>query len=424
MSDIRTTSALGRRPWFMLALGLLAQVAGTIAVTTPAFLVPLLNSERGLSLAQAGLLVAAPSVGMVITLIAWGALADRIGEHWVIGAGLAVAAAAGLGALLSGDLVSTGLFFLLGGMGAASANAAGGRLVVGWFPPHRRGLAMGIRQMAQPLGVAVAAVTVPPLAAAGGLPAALTFSFVVVVVAAAAALLFIVDPPRKPKAAGGPGTPSANPYRASSLLWQIHAVSVLLVVPQFVVSTFALVWLINSEGWQPLAAGVVVGVAQFVGAIGRIVVGVVSDRVGSRMLPLRVVAALATVVMIVLALTDWLALSGLAAVAIVVASAITVADNGLAFTAVAEIAGSRWSGRALGAQNTAQFLAAAATAPLVGLLIGTVGFAASFAITAALPLVALPLIPSRDTERRVDPALPVPTPSRSGTERTAGAEKT
>jgi predicted MFS family arabinose efflux permease len=264
---------------------------------------------------------------------------------------------------------------------------------------------------------------VPPLAATGGLPAALTLSFVVVAVAAVAALVFIVDPPRKPRSAGEPGVRPTNPYRTSSLLWQIHAVSVLLVVPQFVVSTFALVWLINSEGWQPLAAGIVVGVAQFVGALGRILVGIVSDRVGSRMLPLRVVAALASVVMIVLALTDWLGLSGLAAVAIVLASAVTVADNGLAFTAVAEIAGSRWSGRALGAQNTAQFLAAAATAPLVGLLIGAVGFAASFAITAALPLVALPLIPGRGTEQRDDLGGPLQPRPHSGTERPAGAEK-
>lgn len=42
----------------------------------------------------------------------------------------------------------------------------------------------------------------------------------------------------------------------------------------------------------------------------------------------------------------------------VIASVITTADNGLAFTAVAEIAGPYWSGRALGAQNTTQYVAA------------------------------------------------------------------
>jgi sugar phosphate permease len=42
---------------------------------------------------------------------------------------------------------------MLGGAAAASTNAASGRVVAGWFTRSRRGLAMGIRQMAQPLGV-------------------------------------------------------------------------------------------------------------------------------------------------------------------------------------------------------------------------------------------------------------------------------
>ena len=44
----------------------------------------------------------------------------------------------------------TAVLLFLGGMAAASSNSASGRLVVGWFPAERRGLAMGIRQTAQP----------------------------------------------------------------------------------------------------------------------------------------------------------------------------------------------------------------------------------------------------------------------------------
>ena len=81
---------------------------------------------------------------------------------------------------------------------------------------------------------------------------------------------------------------------------------------------------------------------------------------------------------------------------VVVATVVTVADNGLAFTAVAERAGPFWSGRALGVQNTAQFLAASAVPPLAGLAVTHVGYAAAFAIGALFPLVALPLIPVRE----------------------------
>jgi MFS family permease len=80
--------------------------------------------------------------------------------------------------------------------------------------------------------------------------------------------------------------------------------------------------------------------------------------------------------------------------ALIVATTISVADNGLAFTAVAEIAGPRWSGRALGIQNTGQFVAASAVGPVAGLLIGAVGYPLTFIAAAVCALIAVPLVPS------------------------------
>jgi MFS family permease len=77
----------------------------------------------------------------------------------------------------------------------------------------------------------------------------------------------------------------------------------------------------------------------------------------------------------------------------IAASVITVSDNGLAFTAIAEIAGPFWSGRALGTQNTSQLLAAGIAPPLFGGLITAAGYPAAFAVCAVFPLVALPLVP-------------------------------
>jgi MFS family permease len=389
------------RAWTMLGLGVVAQTAGTVFVSAPAFLIPLLHTERGMTLAQAGLLAAAPTLGMVLTLIAWGALADRLGERWVIAGGLALTALAALGAIAASGYVLLGVFFLLGGAAAASTNAASGRVVVGWFPKDRRGLAMGIRQMAQPLGVTVAAVTIPTIASSAGVGAAVLVPFVMTAVLAVACAIGVVNPPRAPRAAGGvvAGNPAraANPYRASGFLWRIHAVSVLLVVPQFTLSTFGLVWLVTELKWDALAAGVLVGIAQFVGAVGRIGVGVLSDRVGSRVRPLRWVALVACAVMLLLAgldLTHW----GAVAVVFVIATTITVADNGLAFTSVAEMAGPEWAGRALGVQNTGQFIAASAVGPLLGALIGVVGYPIAFVVAAVCPVVAVPLIPRADAE--------------------------
>jgi sugar phosphate permease len=375
------------RRWAMLAVGVLAQGTSAIAINGPAFLIPTLHREDGLSLVQASLVAAAPSVGVMLTLVAWGYAVDMLGERLVLAVGLAGTALAGLVATrVDGVLPLAGALFVAGGFGASTSSASG-RVVIGWFPVHRRGLAMGIRQMAQPLGVGVAAVSIAVVADRHGISAALLVPAVASGIALLAVLLVVLDPPRPPRST----VVTPTPY-AESFLWRVHAVSVLLVIPQFAVWTFGLVWLVDARGWSPGAAGALVAASQVVGAAGRIGIGHVSDLVGSRMAPLRWVAVAAGLTMLLLGGTEaagW----GLAVVLFVVATAVTVADNGLAFTAVAERAGPYWSGRALGVQNTAQFLIAAAVAPVAGAAITHWGYAAAFAVTAVGPAVAFGLVP-------------------------------
>ena len=77
----------GRR-WVMLGVSMAGQAASSVFAQGAAFLIPVLHDHRHLSLAAAGVLVAMPTVGLVLTLIAWGALVDRVGERRVLVAGL------------------------------------------------------------------------------------------------------------------------------------------------------------------------------------------------------------------------------------------------------------------------------------------------------------------------------------------------
>jgi MFS family permease len=392
------------RRWSMLVIALTATLCANVFINGAAFLIPTLHSERGLDLAKAGLLSSMPSFGMVATLIAWGYVVDRAGERIVLALGSALTAAAAFAAASVQSLVAVGAFLLLGGMAAASSNSASGRLVVGWFPPQQRGLVMGIRQTAQPLGVGLGALVIPRLAESHGVSLALLFPAVVCAVSAVVCAVAVTDPPRPPRAEAA-DQDLANPYRASMVLWRIHAVSVLLVVPQVVVWTFTLVWLMSDRGWSAGAAGAMVTAAQVLGAGGRIAAGRWSDIaasrskdiVGSRLRPIRIIALAAAVAMGLLAMTDWLD-SPISVAVMVIASVITVSDNGLAFTAIAEIAGPFWSGRALGTQNTSQLLTAGIAPPLFGGLIGIGGYPVAFAVCALLPLFAIPLVPVETTK--------------------------
>lgn len=378
--------------WVMLAVSMLGQVAGTVFVTGATFLIPYLHLERGLSLVEAGTIAAAPLAGAMVTLIVWGVVVDRIGERASMVAGLAIVTVGALGASQSDSLVGLGLWFMLGGVGAGSTNSASGRVVVGWFPARRRGTAMGIRQTALPLGVGVAALLVPNVVEAYGLAATLLVITAICAASTALCLVLIVDPPRPTRSEAATRGQLANPYSRDSRLWRIHLASALLVVPQFTVWTYMLVWLIDDKGWTTAAASSLVAATQLVGAAGRIGAGWWSDRVGSRLGPMRTVAIVATATMLSLGL-----LSGtpLAIALMIIATAVTVADNGLAFTAVAEIGGPFWSGRAMGVQNTGQYVTSALVPPLVGAVVAGQGYGFAFAAVAVFPLLAIPLVPVR-----------------------------
>lgn len=373
---------------------MVVQTLGTWLANAPLFLVAHLHLAHGMSLARAGSLASTALLGAMLTLVAWGAMVDRIGERRALTAGLLIGAAAGLASSVSEQTAWLAATWFLVGVGTASLNSASGRLIVGWFPAARRGTAMGIRQTALPLGIGLAAFAEPVLADVHGLAVALIVPSGAALAACLVVLLVIVDPPRP--AAAPSASADANPYRNDRRLVRIHLASALLVVPQVTIWTFIVVWLIDSRGWSTAAAGGLAAATQVLGAAGRIGAGWWSDRVGSRLRPMRIVAIAAALTMLLLGVTES---TSIAIAVMVIASVVTVADNGLAFTAVAELGGPSWAGRTMGIQNTGQYLAAASVPPVMGALIADRGYALAFACAAALPALALILIPRPDGAR-------------------------
>jgi hypothetical protein len=113
---------------------------------------------------------------------------------------------------------------------------------------------------------------------------------------------------------------------------------------------------------------------------------------------MRLVALAIGAVMALLAATATTGLP-LAVPALGIAAVITLAPNGLAFTAVAERAGATWAGRALGIQNTFQNAVSTIVAPPLAFVVsaaggGAFGYGLAFAAVVLFPFAAALAIPA------------------------------
>ena len=385
-------TAAGRRyRWTILAAGVLAQAAfSAILLGLPA-IAPAIQDRYDLTLTQVGVLLAALSFGSVATLLVWGIVADRIGERAVIAVGQAGTAAALVWAGYAPSFEILVVALTVAGALGAGVNAASGRAVMAWFGEEERGLALGIRQMAVPLGGAAAAIALPLLNEHIGLRAAFKgLAAGCIVAAVVCALLLRVEPAEDHSVL-------SRPLR-DPRVWRICVASTFYVTTQIALLGFFVLFLHERRGQSTGTAAGALALTQVLGGIARIVVGRRSDRLRMRIVPLRSIAlGLASSVALAAALLEapvWLVTG-----ALVVAGTFALAWNGLAFTATAEAAGRARSGAAIGLQQT--FLSAGSIAAPIAFAAAVhhLSWRAAFVLAAVSPLVGYVLL-SPLAERR------------------------
>jgi sugar phosphate permease len=381
-----------RYRWTVLAAGVVAQASyATTGLGLPA-IAPAIRRDFGLTLTQTGVVLAASFFGSVPTLLLWGLVADRIGERIVMSAGLAAAAGALVWAAYASTFALLVTALAVAGGVAAGVNSATGRAVMQWFGADERGLALGIRQMAVPLGGAIGAVALPFLEQHYSLRAAFLGLAVASLVGAVVAFVLIrVEPTIEDRSV------LARPLR-DRRVWLICAGSTFFVTTQLSLLGFFVLFLHDQRGVSTAVAAAALAVTQVLGGISRIGLGRWSDHLRMRIAPLRWVglgiAVSVAVLTVVLNASVWIVVP-----ALIVAATFGLSWNGLSFTATAETAGRARSGAAIGLQQT--FLAA-------GGLVAPIAFAAvvhhgswrtAFALAAVSPLVGYALL-SPLAERR------------------------
>jgi sugar phosphate permease len=373
---------VSRYRWTILALGTAAQASYAAIFLGLPVLAPELRVEYDLSLPEVGFVLATVNLGSMVTLLGWGLLTDRLGERAVLAAGLGLASAALAGAAFTSSLAALSVGLTTAGAAGASVNAASGRAVMGWFSAEQRGLALGIRQTAIPLGGAAAALILPPVASAGGVRAGLLVLAAGCLAAAVAGVVGIREAP-----AGEDEHELGNLARPlrDARIWRLSVGSGLVVAAQTSILAFAVLFLHGERGMSIGAAAAVLAVMQVLGAGLRIASGLWSDRVGARIGPLlQLCFALAVSLAVSAALTE--APLAVLLPVLVAAGALSLSWNGLSFTATAELAGRARSGAALGLQQTALAVAAASTPPVFASVVEAGSWGIGFGLAALLPL--------------------------------------
>ncbi|HKN64444.1 MAG TPA: MFS transporter [Gaiellaceae bacterium] len=349
----------GRYRWVVLAGGTLAQASFSASSVGLPALGPALKSHYGLTLGQTGVVLAGIGIGMLFTLLPWGLVADRVDERWVIAIGLAGAAALlAVASATHGFGTVTGALVGAGALGA-SVNAASGRAIMAWFPASELGMALGIRQTAIPIGAAIGAGLLPILASAGGTRLAFLFLGAACLTGAVVAAVFVRTGAPGEQELGDVSRPIRDPR-----MWLLGSATGLYLVAQVGIISFVVLFLHEHRNVSPHAAALVLVAIYVLAVAARVGSGVISDRLGNRLAPLRTIGvALAISTAGVAAATD--APLALLIPLFVVAGTLSMAWNGLAYAAAAEAAGSARTGAALGFQQTLLGVMVAGAPPVI-----------------------------------------------------------
>ena len=370
-----------RYRWAVLGAGSTAMASAAVLFVGLPVLAPALREEYALSLSGVGVLLATAWIGGTLTLLPWGLAADRFGERLVMAAGLAGCAGCIAGAAFAPSAAALGGLLALAGAAGASVNAASGRAVMQWFDASERGLALGVRQTAIPVGGFLAALTLPAIASRGGSQAAFLFMAVLCGLGALVSAVVLRDRPRAHELE----TATVLGTLRDARLLRLSLGSGLYLYAQLAVIGFGVLFLHDEHGFSDGRAALVVAAAQVLGAVFRIGGGRWSDVLGRRVVLLRGAGlAIAAALAVVAALAGgpvWLLVPALA-----LAGGLSMAWNGLSFTTAAELAGTRRSGAALGFQQTV-LSGAGVVAPVVfAASVSATSWPAAFGLAAVFPV--------------------------------------
>jgi MFS family permease len=167
---------------------------------------------------------------------------------------------------------------VIAGTGGVIVNVAGSKLVVDWFAGREIATAMAIYVTSWPVGIALALIVLPSVAAIGGLVAALAATAVFAGACLVLTLIAWRDAPAAAVATSAPVWPRGRTLAmlgAAAALWALFNTAVILV---FGFSPA----LLTERGHSLIAASAMTSIVMWLAAVTVPLGGVITDRIGRR----------------------------------------------------------------------------------------------------------------------------------------------
>jgi predicted MFS family arabinose efflux permease len=388
--------------WTILVLILTAQTVANIGPLGIPAIASLIRDDLGLTLTQAGSFLSAYYIGPLVMSLPAGTMADQWGiartlvlGQIVIAAGLvAVSAADSYGVLIT--------LMMVAGMGYGMLNPTSTKAVMAWFPPGQRATAVGLKQVGLPFGGALGAALLPALAVAVGWRPAVIVSAALIGVTALASLAVYRDPPDLPPPAPGAGR-AVRAVLGTGDLWLVALATLVFAGMQTVWMAFLVLYLTDVIEVSLLAAGRYLALAHVAGMGGRIAFGLLSDYAfaGGRRAPLALAGVGSTLCSLAIAGTGPGTSAAVLVPLVLVFGFVGIGWNGVQHTLMAELAGPRSAGTAVGLGLAVSSLGVAAAPPIFGWCVERVGsyrgpwIGLALTMVGALGLLALVREPRR-----------------------------
>jgi MFS family permease len=272
---------------------LAAQIVLSFTSIVAAVLAPLAAPDLGVDPELIGIYTAVVSGSSALSSLLSGAFIRRFGPLRMVQISLGLSAL-GLVVAVAGSVTAVLLAGVILGLGYGPMTPSSSQILQRTTPPERVNLVFSVKQTGVPGGIFLGGAVMPALATLAGWRPALAGLAVVALgfVAALQPLRAGFDAHRDPQHALFRTAHVAALLRqvvADKGIWEMTAISILYNGMQQALSTFLVVYLHGRAGMTLVTAGALLSLSQAAGAVGRVVWGVVADRLGR---PRLVLAAL------------------------------------------------------------------------------------------------------------------------------------